>query len=225
MTKFKAVLVAPFIVAAFASAFPPVSIAGELVVGQSLGLTGAGAVAARQYQQGAQCFMDVLNKGGGIRGNTIRLVSLDDGGKADRTVENTRALIEREKAFVLFGFTSAAGARAALPLLRQQGVPLVGVAGGSSGVREAGAEGVGTVVVRAAPGPASHDSTIAASYRMALSKCASRDEPSAAGLEGFIAARVLVEGLLRAGSNPTRQALVDGIESIEKLDLGGFRIG
>jgi len=38
----------------------------------------------------------------------------------------------------------------------------------------------------------------------------------AAGLEGFISARVLAEGLNRAGSNPTRPKLIEGIESKKK---------
>ncbi|HVT59230.1 MAG TPA: ABC transporter substrate-binding protein [Thermoanaerobaculia bacterium] len=39
-------------------------------------------------------------------------------------------------------------------------------------------------------------------------------------LEGFINARVIVEGLRRAGDNPTRQSLKSALESIDKLDLG-----
>jgi len=43
-------------------------------------------------------------------------------------------------------------------------------------------------------------------------------------LEGFLAARLLTEGLERAGANPSRQGLVNALESIHHLDLGGFRL-
>jgi hypothetical protein len=39
-------------------------------------------------------------------------------------------------------------------------------------------------------------------------------------LEGFINAKVIVEGLRRAGVNPTRQGLKQAFESLRGLDLG-----
>ena len=50
-------------------------------------------------------------------------------------------------------------------------------------------------------------------------------EYSLPSLEGYINARVLAEGLRRAGANPTRESLLAGLESIDTLDLGGLRIG
>lgn len=43
-------------------------------------------------------------------------------------------------------------------------------------------------------------------------------------LEGFLAARLLTEGLERAGANPSRQALVAAFEGMGRLDLGGYPI-
>jgi hypothetical protein len=39
-------------------------------------------------------------------------------------------------------------------------------------------------------------------------------------LEGFINARVVAEGLRRAGANPTRASLRQALESLRNLDLG-----
>jgi ABC-type branched-subunit amino acid transport system substrate-binding protein len=66
----------------------------------------------------------------------LRLVSLDDGGNKDRTLDNTRKLIDDQKAFVLFGYTAAAGAQAAFPLIEERGIPLVGIASGGLGVHD-----------------------------------------------------------------------------------------
>jgi ABC-type branched-subunit amino acid transport system substrate-binding protein len=46
--------------------------------------------------------------------------------------------------------------------------------------------------------------------------------PSYASIEGFIAAKVLVEGLRRAGPQPTREKLIRGLESMARVDLGGI---
>ncbi len=50
------------------------------------------------------------------------------------------------------------------------------------------------------------------------------DNYSFTSLEGYIAAKILVEGLKRAGKNPTRESLVDGLASMGKFDLGGFTV-
>ena len=44
-------------------------------------------------------------------------------------------------------------------------------------------------------------------------------------MEGYLTARVFVEGLRRAGKTPTREALISALESIKSLNLGGFTIG
>ena len=44
--------------------------------------------------------------------------------------------------------------------------------------------------------------------------------PNVAGLEGYINARVIVEGLKRAGRDLTRTKFINAIESIKELDLG-----
>ena len=43
-------------------------------------------------------------------------------------------------------------------------------------------------------------------------------------LEGFAAAKVLVEGLKRAGRNPTRASFMAGLESLHEYDLGGLKL-
>ncbi len=47
-----------------------------------------------------------------------------------------------------------------------------------------------------------------------------KDSPNFVGFEGFINARVLVEGLRRAGPDLTREGFIDAIESIRDLSLG-----
>ena len=57
-----------------------------------------------------------------------------------------------------------------------------------------------------------------------LAKAKGQNEISPAMLEGFAAAKVLVEGLRRAGPKPDRARIHAGLESIKKLDLGGLEV-
>lgn len=44
-------------------------------------------------------------------------------------------------------------------------------------------------------------------------------------VEGYVSAKVLVEGLKRAGKNPTRQSLRDALENMSHYDVGGIELG
>lgn len=46
--------------------------------------------------------------------------------------------------------------------------------------------------------------------------------PTQSHYEGYVTTLVLIEGLRRAGPNPGREKLLQGLESLKDLDLGGF---
>jgi ABC-type branched-subunit amino acid transport system substrate-binding protein len=48
--------------------------------------------------------------------------------------------------------------------------------------------------------------------------------PSPAMIEGFAAARVLVEALRRAGPHPTRRSVIAALDSMDDFDLGGVKV-
>ena len=57
-----------------------------------------------------------------------------------------------------------------------------------------------------------------------LAKKAGFTDYNFSALEGFLTAKVMVEGLRRAGKAPTREGLVDALEKMNDVDLGGFYI-
>jgi len=57
-----------------------------------------------------------------------------------------------------------------------------------------------------------------------LARAKGMDGVSPAHMEGFVAAKVLVEGLKRAGPKPTRQGLLAALNAMQKLDLGGMEL-
>src|SRR5690606_5471647 len=58
----------------------------------------------------------------------------------------------------------------------------------------------------------------------ALSAKAGNTDYNFSAMEGFLVAKVFVEGLRRAGRNLTREGLVDAMEKMNDVDLGGFYI-
>lgn len=62
---------------------------------------------------------------------------------------------------------------------------------------------------------------VVAEYIQAV-KDLGKGSPTMLGLEGFLEAKVLVEGLRRSGSRPTTEGLVKALETLHDFDLGGF---
>jgi ABC-type branched-subunit amino acid transport system substrate-binding protein len=84
-------------------------------------------------------------------------------------------------------------------------------------IREGGADVVATQVV---PPYYLTDLKAVALYRRSMSKYLPNSKPNFVSLEGFVDAMVMVEGLKRAGKEPTREGLIRAIESIHDLDIG-----
>jgi branched-chain amino acid transport system substrate-binding protein len=87
-------------------------------------------------------------------------------------------------------------------------------------ISEAGDNAEGVVITQVVPPYYLTDLKGVALYRRTLSKYAPSARPNFVSLEGFVDAMVLVEGLKRAGKEPTREGLIHGIESIHEEDLG-----
>ena len=77
----------------------------------------------------------------------------------------------------------------------------------------------GVIVTQVVP-PVDSSAKASIRYREALAKYFRGEKPDFVSLEGYIAANVLMEGFRRAGKEPTRESLIDALESIHGLDLG-----
>ena len=86
-----------------------------------------------------------------------------------------------------------------------------------------GDEGVGVAIVQVVPFPWSGTLPVTREYQ-AQARAAGAKDFSFTELEGYIAARVLVEGLKRAGRELTRERLVTALESLSRTDIGGFQV-
>jgi ABC-type branched-subunit amino acid transport system substrate-binding protein len=90
---------------------------------------------------------------------------------------------------------------------------------------ELGKDARGVMVSQVMPFPFSTTSGIGREYLDAVAAAKANDAmhtPNYSSMEGYVAARVLAEGLKRAGRNPSREALVSALEGLGRFDLGGF---
>lgn len=90
---------------------------------------------------------------------------------------------------------------------------------------ELGKEGRGIMVSQVMPFPFSTTTALSREYLDAVAKAGGDATPNYSSMEGYVAAKVFTEGLKRAGRNPTREAFITSMESIQGVNLGGFNVG
>ena len=94
---------------------------------------------------------------------------------------------------------------------------------GSKALSEAlGKDGVGVAISQVVPFPWGTAVPVVKEYQAAAKKAGLKDVDFSA-LEGFLSAKVLVEGLKRTGRDLNREKFVDTMEKMD-VDLGGFHV-
>jgi len=99
----------------------------------------------------------------------------------------------------------------------------VSFVGGKALADELGSQGTGVMISEVTPFPWGESLQLQREYTKALRK-ASVPSASFGSMEGFLAAKVLVEGLQRAGRDVTRAKLAAALETMTGWDAGGVRI-
>jgi ABC-type branched-subunit amino acid transport system substrate-binding protein len=322
----------------------------RIVLGQSAAFSGPAAQLGIQFNAGAQLYFDLLNQQGGLSGQRIEIVKVDDGYEPDRCAENTRQLLARG-CTALFGYIGTPTSLAALPLATQAGMPFIAPFTGAMGLRaplnrlafhlrasyndetalivrqltslglndiavfhqndaygkagldgvtlamaarnlkpkatatvernsvdvakavativaarpqavvqisayascaafirearkagyggtfynvsfvgtqaladELGKDGAGVVISQVVPNPFSTARPITRDFLDAIERGGSKVQPNFSSFEGYLAARMLVEGARRAGGRLTPDNLVNGLEAIGDTSFGGFAV-
>jgi ABC-type branched-subunit amino acid transport system substrate-binding protein len=106
----------------------------QILIGQTLGVTGAVAATVKESTFGASLYIDAVNAKGGIRGEKIEIITLDDKFDPKLTVENTKTLIERNRVVAMFMTRGTPHTESILPLLDQYAIPLIGPSTGAKAV-------------------------------------------------------------------------------------------
>src|SRR5215467_7013103 len=95
---------------------------------------------------------------------------------------------------------------------------------GSTALSDAlGKDGYGVMISQVVPFPWSPLTPVVKEY-LDLAKRSGKVDINFSSLEGFLAAKVLTEGLRRAGKDPTREKFIAAMESMSNYEIGGFTV-
>lgn len=103
----------------------------QILIGQTAGFTGPVGAGVKETTDGAKLYIDAINAKGGVNGQKIELISLDDKFDPKLAGENARKLIEEQNVAAMFLTRGTPHTEAMLPLLEKYGVPLVGPSTGA----------------------------------------------------------------------------------------------
>ncbi len=108
-----------------------------VTIGMSAPFSGPNGAYGLDMRQTIQNYFDQVNKAGGVFGRKLELVALDDGYETERTVNNTKQLINDKNAFALLAFYGSSPTTEAMnTVFGPAKVPLVGTISGAATLRE-----------------------------------------------------------------------------------------
>ena len=97
----------------------------QIRIGQTTGVTGAIATAVKETSMGAQFYFDSVNAKGGVAGEKIELITLDDKFDPKLAFANAQELIEKQGVLALFMTRGTPHTEGIVPLIDKYGVSLV----------------------------------------------------------------------------------------------------
>jgi ABC-type branched-subunit amino acid transport system substrate-binding protein len=109
----------------------------KITIGMSGPFSGTNGAYGVDMRTVIQTYFDQVNKTGGVNGRKLDLVALDDGYETERTVANTKALIDEKNAFALLAFYGSSPTTEAMnKVFGPAKVPLLGTISGAGTLRE-----------------------------------------------------------------------------------------
>jgi branched-chain amino acid transport system substrate-binding protein len=108
--------------------------AQDIVIGQSVPLSGTNADIGRDMRDGAAAIFNKANASNLLGGRKIQLVTLDNANNRQRAAENSQQLVS-QGALALFGYNSATNSVDALPLMAQNNMLFFAPFSGSMSLR------------------------------------------------------------------------------------------
>ncbi len=107
------------------AALAPLWASAQIVIGQTAGFSGTVAAGVKETTDGAKLWIDSINAKGGVNGQKIELLSMDDKFDPKLAAANAKVLIEEKNVLALFLVRGTPHSEAIIPLLDQHGVPLI----------------------------------------------------------------------------------------------------
>ncbi len=89
---------------------------------------------------------------------------------------------------------------------------------------ELGKDAAGVMITQVVPSPYNQANALAREFAEAVRNAGNGASANFSSMEGYLAAKVLVEGLRKAPGKPARESLIAGLESIDRQQFGGFEV-
>lgn len=119
-----------------ASAAAPGVSDDRIILGQSAAFGGPAAALGTGMHQGLMAAFKEVNEAGGVHGRQLEIRQMDDGYEPDRSIANTRQLIEQDNVFALIGAVGTPTSKATQPIATEAGVPFIGPFTGAGFLRD-----------------------------------------------------------------------------------------
>jgi ABC-type branched-subunit amino acid transport system substrate-binding protein len=103
----------------------------DILIGQTAGFTGSAASGVAEMTAGARLYLDAVNAQGGVHGEKIQMLSMDDKFEPKLAATNARHLIKEKHVVALFLSRGTPHTQAMVPVLNEARVPLVGPSTGA----------------------------------------------------------------------------------------------
>ncbi len=108
----------------------------DLLIGQITGLTGPIAASSKESLAGARLYIDHVNSKGGVHGEKIELLVLDDKFDPRLSAPHAEELIRQKNVLALFMNRGTEHIEVILPVMAQHGVPLIAPTSGAMMLRK-----------------------------------------------------------------------------------------
>jgi ABC-type branched-subunit amino acid transport system substrate-binding protein len=96
----------------------------QILIGQTAGFSGVAEAGVKETSNGAKLWIDHVNATGGVNGQKIEVIALDDAFDPKKAAANAKVLIEDNNVVALFLNRGTPHTEAVIPLLETYGVPL-----------------------------------------------------------------------------------------------------
>lgn len=110
----------------------------EILVGEFGSFTGSEATFGISTSNGIKMAFDEKNKAGGIKGKQLKLISLDNQGKAEEAASAVTRLITQNGVIAVLGEVASSRSLAAAPIAQQNKIPMISPSSTNPKVTEVG---------------------------------------------------------------------------------------
>ncbi len=97
----------------------------QILIGQTSGFTGIAAAGVKETTEGAKLWLDYVNARGGVNGQRVELISLDDKFEPPLAAANAKKLVTERNVVALFLNRGTPHTEALRPLLDEYRIPLI----------------------------------------------------------------------------------------------------